>query len=497
MHIPADPDAEMLALVGQALVRASAGTPVPIQRRIIKDGIFQTIEWVERSAAKKIGDRPIIIGTSVQHDEHRVDQEHISIPAAAVIAVIAGSRVAERWHRMQAHERAAYREQITGELLAELMGKNFHEGELRKSPLWDKALREFVDDFLDGQEEGAQTLINGLPPHILQSNGEFTVEVDGDREKQVGIIIDGTLRRLHKLCGADRKAVRDEIAGWEQWKNRLVVPHRADIPQLEKIYNDVRIPYEWFADLLSRQSEVREAALDRIRKYGGFIHAPNPGDFQEMIDYGAARMTMDGNAYYGVLADHDVVRAHLEQMCGFEPGKQYHSIEDLPQAAKNGWALEWNADPAYALSMFQSPHNVALSVEVAVMRDKPSSGQQANGGRGRRNAGIAAALKDDVYRDPIVDHAWVLTRHFQLVKVGIPEMHRPAEAVSGAVNVGSDVFIRMLGGREIGSAKEETRIMVPDKKGVEHPVELTIRWIFCLAPRKTSLDAIEGRGQRM
>jgi hypothetical protein len=64
-------------------------------------------------------------------------------------------------------------------------------------------------------------------------------------------------------------------------------------------------------------------------------------------------------------------------------------------------------------------------------------------------------------------------------------------------DVGSDIFIRLLGGREIGSARERCTIMAYDDQGNPHPVELTIRWIFCLAPRLTSLDVIENRKQRI
>jgi hypothetical protein len=197
----------------------------------------------------------------------------------------------------------------------------------------------------------------------------------------------------------------------------------------------------------------------------------------------------DGSTHALDVADRTLVQQHLSQMCGYNPTKKYKSTRDLPKRSKLGWSIDWS-DERYALEMLQCPYNVALSVEVAVQKETDS-----NAGKSKRNAGLAAALKDNVYRS--IDLPWVLTRHFQIMEVNIPGSGRKKQEISGANNVGSDTFIRMLGGREIGSAYERSTIKAHDANGTEHDVELLIRWIFCLAPRKTSLEVIEGRANRM
>lgn len=470
------------------------GQPVSVRR--ISDDIFKTIEASKRVARQVLQDREMILSVSVEGDPGNIDSEELYVSAAAVVAVMSAAHVANAWNELPITDREVFRQEVTKRLIDEMQRKQYDVQQLMQDPTWNRVLREFLADTMNTEDEGLDILEKSLPPNVLQSGGFFSVEIVDDQSSQIGSIVAATLHRLHKLCGEDRKTVRSEIAGWERWKNHLITPSAADIPRLMEIYQNVRIPYEWFADLVARQPEVREAALDRIRKYGGFIHESVEEDYSQMLQSGVLRMTDDASAYYGVITDRNVVEHHLQQMCGFNPLKSYLSDKDLPTKSDCGWDLEWNADPAYALSMFQHPHQVALSVEVAVMREESSHERLVNG-RGRRNAGVAAALKHNVYTDPSVEQAWVLTRHFQIVEVGIPDMERPRELISGAVNVGSDVFIRMLGGREIGSAREKACIQVPDKMGKMHDVDLTIRWIFCLAPRKTSLDAIEHRGQRM
>jgi hypothetical protein len=459
------------------------------QVRHMRDAIFGTIELSERQAQGNVQDRELFFKTSINNESDEIDEDQIPFPAASAIAVVAGAQTAEQWNKLNSQQREEFRAKTTDQLTDQVIRSHFEADRLMHDPLWRHAAHAFINDEKNNGGGAIEALKTGLPPHILQSTGGFTVEVLPRKEDQIGAIVHGTLHRLHKLCTEDRNTVRNEMVGWERWRNQLRSPTLNDIPGLINTYKDVQIPYEWFADLTSRTPEIRDSALDRIRKLGGFIHPPYAEDYEEMINHGVAKMTNDGSAYYGALTDPEVVREHLRQMCGLEDGKMYTSINDLPLKSAKGWPLEWNADPAYALEMFQSPHNVAVSVEVAVKKE-----EKANGNGKRRNAGLAAALKDGVYRE--VSQPWVLTRHFQLMKVEVPEMGRGPELVSGAINVGSDVFIRMLGGREIGSAKEECTVMAPDSRGSLHPVKLTIRWIFCLAPRRTSLDAIEGRGHR-
>lgn len=489
-----DPDQEMLDLVRLETERRLGQAQNPhFATRRIKDSIFQTIEQSEREAQMhQYGHENLTIPTDVR-DDPVVHQEDVSIPTVSAIAVLAGAEVAHRWNDLPAGEREAFRQQETARLIAQVRAAHGDQETLMKDPIWRRALREFVSTTMNGHDSG-EILLNGIPPNVRQSDGQFSVEVLEDHTEQIGLIVRETLHRLHHLCADDRKAVRNEISGWEKWRSRLIVPQERDIPQLNRIYDDVRIPYEWFQDLVSSQHEIREAASAKIRNFGGFIHPPSEDEYRETMQHGVMRMTNDGTAYYGILTEDEQVLVHLREMCGYDPQKQYRLLDDLPEKSDKGYELEWNADPALALSMFQHPHQVALSVEVAVMREQNAANQ--TNGRGRRNAGVAAALKHSVYTDPKVDQAWVLTRHFQIVDIGLSEIGKPPEAISGAINVGSDVFIRMLAGREIGSMREKCTVQVPDKQGHMHPVDLTIRWILCLAPRKASIEAIEGRGSR-
>lgn len=494
-----DPDQEMLMRYAlEAVQHVDATNGGPINMRRVSDRIFQTVQASERLAKSLLRDREMTLRVNVQGDPQKIDQEEYPFRAAAVVAMTAGAHVADRWETLTVEDRATYLRDITRTLTEQVIAANFDTTVLMQQPMWGRVMREFLDDAANTDDEALDVLREGLPPQVLQSEGNFSVEKDEDHSHQIGSIVGSTLHRLHRLCAEERRTVKTEIAGWEKWRNHLVIPTEADIPALTNIYNDVRIPYEWFADLASNQSEIREAALDKIQKYGGFIHPSDPEESRETLKHGVMRMTDDGSAYYGLITDPNIVQQHLQRFCGFDPHKNYFTKDDLPKQSQYGegktWNLEWNADPAYAVTMFQHPHQVALSVEVAVKRDpKPAA---SSNGRGRRNSGIAAALKHGVYTDPSVDQAWVLTRHFQIVEVGIPEMKREKQLVSRAINVGSDQFIRMLGGCEIGSGTEQSTIQVPDQQGRIHPVELTVRWIYCLAPRKKSIEMIEQRGNR-
>ncbi len=493
---------EMLRLVQDALKnpppKTIANGSSGIDIRQFSDRIFGTVNSTALEAERgELHGREIVVSVPIDSDDEgplRIDEEVVRIPASALVAVVTGAEVAHRWKKYgNAAERDAFRMETSGRLIKDIGAVNCDAEALFRNPVYRAVVAEMLEDELDGVDT-ASLIKNGLPPSVLQSEGIFTVEGFRDHDQQIIEIALSTLRRLERLCGNDKKEVMTELAGWERWKGKLRVPHMEDLSTLEAIYKDVRIPYEWFMDLVSEHGEVRAAALENIRKYGGFIHPPHLDDFRETMEHGVIKMTDDGSAYYGMQIDPDYVKKHLKQMCGFDPDKIYRCPEDLPTVSADGWVTEWQADPRSALGMFQSPHQVALSMEVAVMRDKrPLPGN----GRGRRNAGAAGALKHDAYTDPRVNQAWVLTRHFQIVEVGIPEMGKPRQHVSGAINVGSDVLIRTLAGREIGSSTEKATIMVPDSSGREHPVEITIRWIWCLAPRKQSIETIEARGHRM
>ncbi len=483
----------------EAVERANATNNGPINVRRVSDRIFQTIQTSERQAKAILRDQELRLNVKVHGDPQNIDEEEYPFRAAAVVAMTAGAHVADVWETLSAEGRASYLREMTRTLCHQVIVAGYETNTLmQEHPVWKRVMSEFLDDAANTDDEALDVLREGLPPQVLQSEGHFSVEREEDHSNQIGSIVGSTLHRLHRLCADERRTVKTEIAGWERWRSHLVTPAEPDIPALTNIYNDVRIPYEWFADLASSQSEIREAALDKIQKFGGFIHPSDPDELRETLKHGVMRMTDDGNAYYGLITDPIIVQEHLQRFCGFDPNKRYATKDDLPKKAQYSdqkeWNLEWNADPAYALTMFQLPHNVALSVEVAVKRDpKPTA---SSNGRGRRNSGIAAALKHGVYTDPSVDQAWVLTRHFQIVEVGIPEMEKKNQLVSRAINVGSDQFIRMLGGCEIGSGTEQSAVQVPDQLGRMHPVDLTVRWIYCLAPRKKSIEMIEQRGHR-
>ncbi len=496
-EIPPDADTEMLDLVGRRLDLVLRTPPAPhiSQLMQVPDAVFRIVEDSERAVEEKPDFRTRELFPTSAHSGHPViHEEELAVPVPAAVGLLVGALIADK-HHLSAEERDRLRQDEIKRILAQISAARFDFQRLvATNTVWRALSDALAVDQANNDHIALEILREGLPPQVLDSREGFSVNVRSNRVQQVAEILSGMLIRLQRLCGEDRRTVQSEIAGWEKWKNRLLVPTAADIPSLMSIYKNVRIPYKWYKDLLSSQPEVKEKALARIRQYGGFIHEPCEADFQLLMKHGVLRMTDDRSAYYGVLTDETVTRQHLQKMCGFDPAKMYESIDDLPAVSGSGWPLEWNADPALALTMFNHPDHVALSWEVAVMREES---QQTGGGKGRRNAGIAAALKDGVYRDPQVDNTYVLTRHFQIVEVSLPETKRNPEPVSGAINVGSDIFIRLLGGREIGSARERCTIMAYDDQGNPHPVELTIRWIFCLAPRLTSLDVIENRKQRI
>jgi hypothetical protein len=485
--------ADLLALVESSLARkrAEATAPKNLHVRRIRDTIFSTIETCKRQAQLVVKTSEIPIDAQVKDDvTDQSDIEGINVPAASAIGVLAAAEVAFHWNELSNEaDIERFRSQATTRLVGDAVEAQFQGAKLIQKPDWELAALAFIADSMNRSGEAVDMIHNGLPPHILQSNGSFSIEADNDPVQQIGAIVRGTLERLHKLCDEDHRAVRTEIAGWEKWKHKLIVPTEKDIPRLESTYKSVRIPYEWYRNLVSSDAEVRQTGLDAIRQYGGFIHEPKKADYEEMLQGGVLRMTDDGSAYYGLITDRTLVQQHLSQMCGYNPTKKYKSTRDLPKRSKLGWSIDWS-DERYALEMLQCPYNVALSVEVAVQKETDS-----NAGKSKRNAGLAAALKDNVYRS--IDLPWILTRHFQIMEVNIPGSGRKKQEISGANNVGSDTFIRMLGGREIGSAYERSTIKAHDANGTEHDVELLIRWIFCLAPRKTSLEVIEGRANRM
>jgi len=473
--------------------------PSDMNFRWIKDGIFRSIQ----SSLRQIDDAglrlpDIHVPTKIMNDSDQgIDEEQVRVPSRSVIALMSGAELAARWESIPETDRTAEHARIVERLLREGADAQFDPTALARIASWREAFAALLKDAMSREELAMQSLKEGLPSHVLESKGRFIVEAREEVPKQVGLVIQGTLERLYQIYGADREIIEEQISGWEMWKDRLIVPSAEDVPKLVEIANDVRIPYEVYVDLVSPQGEIREAALEHIRRHGGFIHEPDQEEYREMITHGVSRMTDDGTAHFGVITHPDIVLRHMREVCGYEAEQVYRSIDDLPKVSALGWQLDWKEDPNLALSMFQSPLQVAWTVELAVKREEKPASSQTKNGRGRRNAGIGAALKQAAYADPGVEQALILTRYFQILEVSIPEIDRGPVAVSGAVNAASDVFIRYLGGRHIGSATEDCVVKAVDRNGKVHDVALKIRWLLFLAPRKSTLEAIRTpRGQR-
>lgn len=470
-----------------------------VQMTEISDKIFGTLETCEREADGSLIDSEAIIIPTAVNDHSTIDSEEIEIPAAVAIGAISAAEVALHWKKLDPSEREALRKKTTLTLI-ETVKKNRHNIKgLLQEQRWQRSIVQLVHDAINNNSKGLVTLQQGLPPDILASTGSFMVEVQQDPVEQIAAIVRGILSRLHQLRGEDRAAIRAQIAGWQYWKNNIIkVEDPKKIPMMKAIYDNVRIPYEIFRDVVSDSPEIKAIALKYIKERGGFIHEAEEESFEEMLNHGVVKMTTDGSAYYGIVSDSTTVERHLAEMCGFEVAKaqrnEYRTTDDLPRHSTLGWSVEWGADPDQALKMFQHPDQIALSVEVAVRKEDAEKKAVA---QKMRHAGIAAALKHSVYTDPTVeDKAWILTRHFQIKQVTIPERSAQPVKIAGAINVGSDIFIRDLGGVEIGSATEKCTIQAKDKYGALHPVELTIRWIFCLAPRQVSIQTIEKKATR-
>lgn len=481
------PDYVVEALVADAFDRAKGrATGGGFRRRRISDRVFDSIEFArgaltELSAQKHQDDAWLETDISVPVDVVE-DQAttHILLSPVAAVSLATAAHMALDWKTIARDKETDALRNTVHRLLMEMRASPTTEELMENHPHWTGIFRVLVADVMHGGEN-MKLIRDGIDEELLENKSDFTVEARSDPSEQIEMIAAGIVLRLAELCSAERQDVT-EMEGWENWMSEIEPAQLKDIPRYLEIYDDVRIQPRLLLGLLSPMDSVRRATISAIQNQGGFLHAADAPQLSEMIQYGVTGVIPD-HAYYGVLTDPNHIEKHMADLCGYEPGKHYNTVDDLPTQSKIGWPLHW-LNRGYALEMFRHVDQVALTVELAV-RKKPEA-KEGKKAAMRRKSGVAAALKYDVYQR--VPQPMILTRHFEILEVN----DQPVPPVE---NYGSMRFIQALGGHYIGSAEETFEI--PASTDGAQPTKLKVFWHLNLAERRVSLEEIEKRRKKV
>ncbi|MBI5155691.1 hypothetical protein HZA45_00295 [Candidatus Peregrinibacteria bacterium] len=448
--------------------------PFSIQRRRISDRVFFSIDETRKAVTKLSeageyswlkGDIPVPINVA----EDRGSQ-HVDVPYISALCLGVASNMALHWQSMDEDAERLMLDRTLQTFVRQIGPGKSGEEVIANEPHWGPIFDALATDVESGAVNATLLKVGPIPV----PDADFLVKAKVDPLEQTYEIAAGIFRRIDKVCSSEHGEILRAMSGWGRWEDDVQQGTIEQKSMFNDIYMAVRIKPQLLRKAASGSGPVKERAIGLIELEGGFLHAPDNAAFEAMIKEGVTVFIPDV-AYYSVITDYKSIKQLLTDYCGFDPNKEYATIDDLPQVSGKQLSLGW-VNKRYALAMFQDPDAVAFSVEVAVKKTTPEHGS----GHSRRDAGIASALKYAAYS--AVPQPLILTRHFEILEVN--DISLPS-----AVNYGSAYFIQALGGKHIG-ATEETFIVNP---GESDPVKVKVLWHFCLAERATSLMRLEER----
>jgi hypothetical protein len=455
------------------------------RRRRISDEIFTTIDKARfflttgPDSQKQVLQEPFSREASLEDEG---DPIPVKISRIAATTLHAACALALDWKTVPDQQS---KDEVLGKIVGSLVRQQEESPSsdadilIRNHPDWDGVMHELENDALRGGSVMRQ-LADGFDPAVQEAaDDSFIVDAIQDRMKQIREIAAGIIQRVKDICSAERNRMKQEMANWHTWEDKIVVPNLGHIPMMTGIYNEVRIPPRKLSDLVGNPFLAVDAQED-VRNSAGFLHAPYPSDFEDMLRYGVTAL-VPNTGYYGVLVDQRKIFEYMANYCGYDHSATYETVDQLPKVSKKGWPVEWH-NKKRALQMFKEMDRVAVSVEVAVRKTPAKQGAES-----RRDSGVATALKHYVYRH--VPQPFIVTRHFEILEVDDKEVDPPL------MNIPSQNFIQALGGVHLGAVEEEFWTEMVNGGGKPQRAKLKVLWHLCIAARDHSLRAME-RGRR-
>lgn len=452
-----------------------------IARRRINDRIFDSAEAarlaVENLSAQDGNEwlrKDIALSVDVAEDRATTP---VLIPPTVAVSLATAAHMAFDWQSIPAEEESKALDATVARFVNEMKSADTTDNLTYLYPHWQGIFRVLVADVLDRGGKCVELLRHGIDEDLLDTRGDFTVEARADTMDQIELIAAGMFDRLRELVSEERQEATD-MAGWERFEHDVEPASLKQVgvlKKLKKIYDSVKINPKVLMALISGSPAIRSAAAKIVRNDGGFLHEADENQMAETIQYGKM-VTLGDCAYYGVLTDRDHVEAQMMHLCGFDPKKEYVSIDDLPKKSKVG-PIDW-VKKRSALEMLQNLHQVAMTVELAVEKKPNEKGKM------QRHSGMTAALKHYVYKR--IEAPLIFTRHFEILEVN-------DQPVSGVENYGSKRGIQALGGQYIGSIEE---VFTVPGIGPDAPIKLKVLWHMSITERDLAIEEIEKRRKK-
>ncbi|MDB4977877.1 MAG: hypothetical protein JWM56_63 [Candidatus Peribacteria bacterium] len=237
-----------------------------------------------------------------------------------------------------------------------------------------------------------------------------------------------------------------EIARWKEWLPCISDATEIDIPTMAALYQQTIVSNKKLNDLIRGNEEQQYRARINLENEGGFLHEEAPDmNLEQYVHQGICRVLKSPAegvlGFYTILTDHKAVQETSMREFGWQPGKKYESITDLPQVNTAGDKLMW-IKPEYACNVLNKieENRLALPGSIVIKRNDINN-------LPTRDLGLATALKVQAY-ESLPEDCYTLTSIFHIRRVKTENVDMIFE--SSVVNRWSEIMNRRLGAEAIG-----------------------------------------------